>query len=656
MNINRRFLRARSISSCIGFCSVTFFLVGLPMRASALQANDFADMSLEDLANIQVTSVSKKAESLADAAASVFVITAEDIRRSGATSLTDVLRLAPNLEVAQASGSAYAISARGFNGSNNSSPNKLLVLIDGRSVYTPLFSGVFWDVQDVMLEDVDRIEVISGPGGTLWGVNAVNGVINIITRSSKDTQGSLVSIGSGNREADAALRYGGKFGAEGSYRVYGKYFDRRHTSLESGDPVNDAWHRSQAGFRADWDHSDDRFTVQGNAYTGDEAQPQPGALQISGLQLALDNISISGANLTTGWQHLLDGGSSLNIQAYYDESKRTIPPMFGETLDIVDLQVQHSLRPVGIHTLIWGANYRYSQDRVDNTSPYVAFLPANVNQSWGSLFAQDEMALRDDVRLTLGARLERNDYTGNEFLPSARLAWKPAADHLLWAAASRTVRAPSRFDEDIYVPRDPPFLLDGGPTVRSETANVYELGYRGQPLARLSYSATVFHTVYDHLRTQEIDPSRTFIVFANEMEGSTSGIEMWGTYQVMPSWRLSAGFTALRENLRLKPGSNDLAAPDAAGNDPSNTWQLRSTMNVTHDSDIDLTLRHVAELEHFPAPAYTVLDARFGWQLQPGLELSVTGRNLFGRHAEYGSVAYRSEIPSGVFVKLVWHS
>lgn len=631
-------------------------LVSMPAHAKTSLISDLASMSIEDLARIPIISASKKPERLADAAASVFVITAEDIRRSGANSLPEALRLAPNLQVAQNSASGYAITARGFNGTDGSAPNKLLVLIDGRSVYTPLFSGVFWDAQDVMLEDVERIEVVSGPGGTLWGVNAVNGVINVITRSARDTQGQLATVSAGNNGADAAFRHGGTLGADGSYRVYGKYLDREHTETDAGSKVSDAWHKTQVGFRADWDRSGDQIMITGNVYDGSVDQPEPGSVSLEGIDFALDTISTSGVNLTTRWNHLLNDGSTLTFQAYYDRTERTVPPTFSETLDIFDLQFQHSLNPIGKHAWTWGANYRYSMDRVDNLGPYFAFLPEDVNQRWASLFAQDEISLRDDLRLTLGARVERNDYTGTEVLPNARLAWKPASDHLLWTAVSRAVRAPSRLDHDAYVPATPPFLLDGGREVRSEVADVFEIGYRGQPAHGLSYSVTAFHAEYDHLRTQEIAPSGTFLTFANEMEGKATGIESWGAYQATPDWRLSAGFTALNVRFRLKPGSNDARAPNAAGNDPEHTWHLRSTLSIAPDRELDVIARYVAELENRAVPSYTALDARFGWKLRPGLELSIVGQNLLGSHAEYGSVATRSEILRSVFVKLLWQS
>lgn len=627
-------------------------LLALPAQAEYADVREMADLSIEELANIQITSVSKKPEPLGSAAASVFVITADDIRRSGANSVPEALRLAPNLQVAQSATSAYAITARGLNGSNNSAPNKLLVLIDGRSVYSPFFSGVFWDAQDLMLDDVERIEVVSGPGGTLWGVNAVNGVIDIITRSAVSTTGSLATLEAGTRGAEVAFRQGGAT-ALGAWRVYGKHLERSHTELASGARVNDARHQSQVGFRADWNRDADRFSLNGNAYKGANQQPEPGLVAVSGTNLTLGTVDTSGANLTGSWTHRLDDGASLSVQAYFDHTKRTVPPTFSELLNIADLQFQHSLRPLGKHRFVWGANYRHSWDKVTNSAT-IAFLPAEVEQTWASLFAQDEIALRDDLRLTVGARVERNDYTGNEFLPTLRMSWQAAPAHAFWAAASRTVRAPSRLDADAYIPGRPPYLLRGGLTVRSEVAKVFELGYRGQPLPGVSYSATVFHNGYDHLRTQEVDPTRTFVVFDSLMEGKANGIEMWGSYQATPAWRLSAGFTALHQSMRLKPGSNDLAGPGTAGKDPSHTMQLRSTYNIARGKDLEVAVRKVAALKQAAVPAYTAVDARFGWQVSPEFEVSVTAQNINGDHAEYGPAATRSEIARSVAVRLVW--
>lgn len=628
-------------------------LMALPAHAEYADVREMADLSIEELANIQITSVSKKPEPLGSAAASVFVITADDIRRSGANSVPEALRLAPNLQVAQSSNAQYAITARGLNGSNNSLPNKLLVLIDGRSVYSPLFSGVFWEAQDLMLDDVERIEVVSGPGGTLWGVNAVNGVINIITRSAINTTGSLTTLEGGTGGAEVAFRQGGAT-ANGGWRVYGKHLERSHTELAGGGRVNDARHQSQVGFRADWSRNADRFSVHGSAYKGAYQQPEPGLVAVTtNTGLKLGTVDTSGVNLTGSWTHRLDDGSSISLQAYLDHTKRTVPPTFAELLNIADIQFQHSLRPLGKHHIVWGANYRHSWDNVTN-SETIAFLPAEVEQDWSSLFAQDEVSLRDDLRLTMGARIERNDYTGNEFLPTLRLAWQAAPTHSFWAAASRTVRAPSRLDADAYIPGRPPFLLRGGLRVRSEVAKVFELGYRGQPLPGVSYSATLFHNDYDHLRTQEIDPGFTFVTFDSLMEGKANGIEMWGSYQATPKWRLTAGLTALHQSMQLKPGSNDRRGPATVGKDPSHTMQLRSTYNIARGKDLEVAVRKVAALDQASVPAYTAVDARFGWQVNPEFEISVTAQNLNGDHAEYGPAETRSEIPRSVAIRLVW--
>lgn len=626
-------------------------LATLPaLAADETSLENLADLSLEELGNIEITSVSRRAERILDAPASVYVITAEDIRRSGATSLPEALRLAPNLLVAQVSTGGYSISARGF---NSSAGNKLLVLIDGRSVYTPLFSGVFWDVQDTMLEDVERIEVISGPGGTLWGTNAVNGVINVITRSSKDTQGGLLAGGAGNRESGGAVRYGGAIGAGGHYRVYGKYSDIDHTSLANGDAVNDGLYMKRAGFRADWDRGGDQFTVQGDAYGGEKAQPAPGTITLNGIS-RLNPVAISGFNLNSRWSHDLDGGSKLGLQAYYDHTERNVRGTFDDTLDIVDVQFQHALQPAAAHAVVWGAEYRHGRDRIVNDD-FIAFLPASVDQAWSSLFAQDEIALRENLSLTLGTRLERNDYTGNEFLPSARLAWKFIPDNMLWTAASRTVRAPSRIDRDFYFPATAPFLIQGGPDFRSEVAQVYELGYRGQPWTRLTWSATGFYTEYDHLRTLEIDPGGTFLVWGNEMDGRTSGVEMWATYQASAGWRVNAGFTTLHKELKLKPDSDGLnGGVDAEGNDPDYSWHLRSMHNLSEQWELDAMLRGIAAL-HTPAvPAYVAVDLRIGWKPRRDLELSLVGQNLFdSAHAEFGNPLTRSEFGRNVFLKAV---
>jgi iron complex outermembrane receptor protein len=626
-------------------------LLGASPVGAAPGVQVLKDLSIEELSNIEITSVSKRDEKLSDAPTSVFVITSEDIRRSGATSLPEVLRLAPNLQVARVSANEYAISARGFNGT---AANKLLVLIDGRSVYSPLFSGVFWDVQDVMIEDVERVEVISGPGGTLWGVNAVNGVINVITRSANQTQGGLAIAGGGNREDRASLRYGGSFGNDVNFRVYATHFDLRDTETQSGGTKDDAAHQSQVGFRADWQHETDSFMVKGDAYAGREEQPLPGSISISGIKLALGEISVTGANLISRWEHGWEGGGALSAQAYYDHTERSNPPTFEDSQGIVDLQLQYSASPIGAHMAVVGAEYRYGMDRVTN-SRYIALLPANLDQTWASVFAQDEIALREGLRLTLGVRAEHNDYTGTDVLPTARLAWKWTPNEMLWAAASRTDRAPSRLDHDTFVPGQPPFLLRGGPDVKSETADDYEVGYRGQISSAASLSATIYHTVYDRLRTQQVDPTFTYIFYTNGMQGRTSGLELWGSYQATPIWRLNAGFSRLRQEFNLTPNSIDIGTlRSTEGANPSRWGILRSTLDLGPRTEFDVTLRYVGALSQPVVPSYTALDLRVGWHLRSNLDLSLAGQNLLGAgHGEFTNVATRTDFKRAVFLKLL---
>ncbi len=616
---------------------LTIALASFRVLAAGPDSHDLADLSLEELTSIEVTSVSKKPERLGDAPASVFVITAEDIRRSGATSLPEALRLAPNLQVARIDSADYAISARGF---NNSTGNKLLVLIDGRSVYTPLFSGVFWDVQDLMMEDIDRIEVISGPGGTLWGTNAVNGVINVITRPSKDTQGTLVSAGAGNLESGFALRHGAALGENGRFRMYGKFFDRQNTELGNGREVADDWSKSQLGFRADWSSPVETVTLQGDAYSGDLEQSAPGTTEVSGL------------NLLGRWSRQLADGSTVRLQGYYDHTERDIPGTFGENLDVLDVELQHSTRLLQAHEFAWGAGYRYAYDRVQN-SAVLAFLPANKSLHWENIFAQDTISLLENVQAILGVRLETNVYTGLEVLPSARLAWKVAPERLIWSSVSRAVRAPSRLDRELFVPASPPFaVLAGGPDFQSEIATVTEIGYRSQPSPRSSYSVTAFHHVYDELRS--IEPSPSGPVLGNKMKGTGRGVEAWGNVQVNDIWRLSAGGFVLDQDLELEPDSGDTGTA-TAGNDPDYQAMLRSSLDLPGRVELDVGIRHVAKLPDPEVPAYTALDVRIGWRPRSDVELSLTGQNLLeASHPEFGTAATRSELSRSIYGRILW--
>jgi len=610
----------------------------LTAGASTVESTQLADMSLEELNDIVVTSVSRQEERLSNAAASVFIISNEDIRRSGVRSLPEALRLAPNLQVAQVDARNYAITARGF---GSALENKLLVLIDGRSIYSPLFSGVFWDAQDMVMEDVERIEVISGPGATIWGVNAVNGVINIITRSATDTQGTLASLAAGSNNRDGSARYGGALPNGGHFRLYARYADA--DDIGEGKTMSDftGWHRRQAGFRADWER-------MGLAVSGDVYQ---GKLH----QLGTRDIDISGGNLNTRYVHKLSADSDLSVQVVLDHTERDQPNAYIDRLDTYELQAQHSVR-LARNSIVWGGGYRESRD-TNIAGPGFGFLPGDLTMHWGNLFVQDEYALTPQLRLTAGAKVEHNNYTGAEWLPSARLAWMPDSGRLLWASLARTVRAPSRIDRDFYAPPVPVkiggvprYLYGGGPDFDSEVAKVAELGYRAQPSPRWSYSATLWYADYDRLRTLEPNPlplpNTGLNVFRNLSAGYTRGLEVWGSFQATPHWRLHAGLVVQNVEIKGLPGSKDMAA--AAGlnaNDPNSRWMLRSSHDLPANMQLDWTLRRVGKLPHPEVPSYHELDMHLSWKASANMEFALIGQNLLHRnHAEYGALPGRSVI------------
>jgi iron complex outermembrane receptor protein len=615
-------------------------IAGLACAAASAQVvavNSLADLSLEQLSNIEVTSVSGRAESLQDAAASIYVITSEEIRRSAAVTLPQALRLAPNLQVAQSSAGSFAIGARGF---NNEIANKLLVLVDGRTIYSALFSGVFWDSNDVMLEDVDRIEVISGPGGTLWGANAVNGVINIITRSAADTQGALVTATRSRAGGREAARWGGRLGADGHGRIYALVTDRAATRQASGTERPDATTRKQLGGRADWTWGQGSLTLQGDVY---QAGRQPANNLAS---------EISGGNLLARWNGKLADGSPYKLQAYYDSASRNDGLVFHNQARTTDIQFTHEpVMPPG-HVLLWGAGYRHGSDNND-PSPLVLFVPNERQLSWANVFAQDQLRLGEDWRLTLGAKIERNSYTGVEFLPNARLSYEHSPTSTTWASLSRVVRAPARLDRDFYFPGGPPFLIAGGPDFQSEVANVAEIGHRGQLGPDASYSATLFRQAYTGLRAGV--PGSNPAIVSNQIDGASTGVEAWAHYQAAAGWRLSAGLFAMRKSLAFASGYTDATSVPNLGNDPRHQWTLRSSWDIGPRNQFDLIVRQVGQLPSPVVPAYTAVDANWSWKVTPAFTVALLGQNLFDRrHAEFNDAGAASQIERRLFLRLAW--
>jgi iron complex outermembrane receptor protein len=626
--VNKRQARKRVVA----FTVMVVCGSGCAQGAMLLAANTLSSMSLEDLASIEITSVSKRPEPLSDAAAAIYVISSDDIRRSGATTLPEALRLAPNLQVARITSSNYSITARGF---NSNTADKLLVMIDGRSIYTPLYSGVLWYMQDIPLDDVERIEVISGPGGTLWGANAVNGVINIITRSSADTQGGLLSAGRGNNEGDATLRYGGMAGGDASYRVYAKTQDIAETVGKNEQPQYNAFNRRQAGFRSDWTARGNAFTVQGDAYEGTLAQPFVG------------NARLSNSNMLARWSRVLSTSSNVQVQTYMERSRLDFPGALGEVLDTYDISAQHQWQH-GMHNIVWGGGYRFTQDLVYNTAA-IAFLPPDQDMPLTNTFVQDSIALAPSLLLTLGGKLEHNSFTGYENEPNARLAWKLSEHSLLWAAMSRAVRTPARLETDYHVPGNPPYILAGGPHYLSERLRAYEIGWRSQPVSRLTFSVSAYHNIYSRLRSYSNQgfPLQT----VNNMLGTTSGLEAWAEYQATDWWRLKPGYNYLREVLHFQPGATDLLGFYQAADDPARQAFLRSEMNLPHDTELDLDARHIDALPYGGPKAYTELNARFAWHLRADTELALSGLNLLHpRHVEWGNTAANSEIERSVML------
>ena len=645
-------------------------------------ARDLGEFSLDELVNLKVTSVSKKPEKLSHAPAAIAVITGEDIRRSGVTTIAEALRLAPGLEVARVDSLTWAISSRGF---NDLFANKLLVLMDGRSVYTPLFSGVYWDVQDTLLEDLDRIEVIRGPGAALWGANAVNGVINITTKSAKETQGGLVTGGGGTEERGfGSVRYGGQINDQAWYRVYAKYFNRDDTATPSGGDAGDDWDGLRGGFRVDWEHSPPNLlTLQGDIYAGTEHQ----SYVLSTLtpptysSLQPQTIRVAGGNLVGRWTHTFHEDADLRFQVYYDRTHRDLE-IFSEERDTVDfdLQIHHSLGER--QDLVWGLGYRHTDSYDFKSNFNLAFVPEDRKTDDYSAFVQDEISLvRDRLRLTLGSKFEHNNYTGFEIQPSGRLLWTPHPKHSAWASISRAVRTPSRADIDLRLvttvipPGVPPLLLPapgvvslvGNPAKRSEILLAYEAGYRVQLHERVTMDTAVFYNDYDRLTTfepagQDLSTLPTSIglpqVFANRSEGETYGGEVAANVQVTDWWRLRASYSYLQVQLHRKRSSQDGTAEDGEGDDPHHQISLRSEMDLPWYLQLDCLGRYVDSLPNRGIPSYAEVDVRLGWRPTRHFEISVVGQNLLdNQHPEFRQLILgppQAELERGVYGKVTF--
>lgn len=597
--------------------------------------------TVDELLNVEVTSVSRSPEKLNEAASAIQVISSEDIRRSGATHVAEALRLAPNLQVAQLSSSVWLISARGF---NSIFANKLLVMIDGRTVYTPLYGGVLWEQQNLLLEDVDRIEVVSGPGGTLWGANAVNGVINIITKTAKATQGGYASASAGSFvKNNTALRYGGTIGSKIWYRVYGQYFNRDNTTLLNGTYNPDAWRMLHGGFQLNWDASkNDVVTVQGDYYDGLRKTAKTGS-------------PLNGQNVLARWTKTISERSNLALQVYYDRYYRADAPTFSsDKMNTVDADFQHQLRLSQKHHFIWGAGYRYVKDDADYPPAAGAgILPRQKRLDLFNAFVQNEFALGQSLRLIAGTKVLHNVYTGVEWQPNIRLAWEKP-QHTVWAAVSRAVRTPSRFDVDYFLPLtpQPPNVpsVAGGPNFVSEKVVAYEAGYRVQPNRFSTVSLSTFFNRYRDVYSVEARPGTLTYLIQNGSEGRSWGAELAVNYKLFSVWRLRGGYTFFARELWAKPGR--VFDPAYLANDVRNQGMVQSVLDIGKYVQLDLVARYLDPLAKTFATArvssYLTFDARLAY-VRKHWELAVAGQNLGQEsHAEFGTF----RIPRSVYVKL----
>ncbi|MFK7829528.1 MAG: TonB-dependent receptor plug domain-containing protein [Congregibacter sp.] len=621
---------------------------------------DLFELSLGDLLNLEVTSVSKKSQPISQAAAAVFVITAEDIRRAGVTTIPEALRMAPGMEVAQVDANKWAISARGAQGRF---ANKLLVLIDGRSTYSPLFSGVFWDVQDTLLEDVARIEVVRGPGATLWGANAVNGVINIITRSAAESSGGLLVAGLGDQEKGyAGLRFGGNLGSSGHYRVYAKHFNRNgNQQADTGRDASDKWDQQRVGFRADVTTSTGAtITVQGDAYRGDSGSETESLSLVQPFQFSgEEEQEVFGYNVLSRWESAVAGQDQISIQAFIDRSRRDWSVAdFDRTT--FDLDLDYRTERFDRHDVLFGFNYRITRDRT-LSSFRVAIDPVSRDEELMGAFLQDEWTLiPDQLSLIAGMKIELNDYTGYEYQPNIRVLWRPSPRTSYWASMTRAVRTPGRAERDSRVlsavlPSGPA----GGPPTgvfavgnrdfQAEELHSYEAGFKFEVSDSFAWDVAMYFSDYDEIRATSpigngcfpagelpiclADPNtlavRVDVQQNNEGQVDAFGIEWAANWQASSHWQIKAAYSYIDEEASASAGSS---VTELQGREPRHHFSVRSSHQLTRTVDADFWLRYAdsVALTREVIDAYTNLDARIAWRPVNGTELSLNARNLVG--------------------------
>ena len=665
------------LAACAGvMCMATIHCVAAPAADTNQLSQSSADLenfTLEQLVNVQVTSVSKKETDLFTAPAAIYVISQEDIRRSGMTSIPELLRMVPGLDVARIDANHWAISSRGF---NDQFAKSLLVLIDGRTIYTPATAGVFWNVQDVPLADIDRIEVIRGPGATLWGANAMNGVINIITKNAQDTQGGLVTVTYGTEDQPSTtVRYGGQLATNLFYRAYISYFNRDNFTDTIGKNTADSWDAIRGGFRMDWaPTTENNFTLQGDIYYSDAGETIDETTLTPPFANRVNFVDHNqGGNVLGRWTHDFSDSSQLSLQMYYNNSEDGNAPIVikNSTYDI-DLQYRFALGTR--QDIVWGAGYRYLTEDITSPDFFVSLTPPSDRDQLFNTFIQDDITVvRDRLHFTLGSKFEHNDITGFEVEPSARLAWTPTEKQTVWAAVSRAVRTPSDLEQDILEnrsasqppPSPVPVLISvfGNPNLKSEELTAYELGYRIKPVERLSFDVTAYYNVYDQLITTVqgapflVPPAGPVVVpltFENAQHAETYGAELLGDWRVTDKWKLTASYTYLQAHLNPQPSYD---------NNPQNQFQIHSYLDLPHHLELDGAVYYVDQINPLlgnattTIPSYVRVDFGVTWRPTKSLEIGIYGQNLLDdSHAEFTSykTTIVTEMPRSVMGRITW--
>jgi iron complex outermembrane receptor protein len=652
---------------------------GDPQPGSSVPPGPLAlkQLSLEELSQIEVTSPSKAPERASHTPTAIYVITGEDIRRSGATSIPEALRLAPGVEVARIDGNKWSIGIRGF-GSRLS--RSVLVLIDGRTVYTTFFAGTYWEVQDTLMDDIDRIEVIRGPGGTIWGPNAVNGVISIVTRNTKETHGTLASAGGGNEEQGFSnFRYGGGNGKNLDYRIYGKGFTRGPEYHPDKRNFDD-WRAAQTGFRIDWARNTrDTVTIQGDLYKEEAGERVTATSYTQPYSQDVDsNADLSGGNVLARWTRDFGDGNDIQVQAYFDRTNRR-EANFAEVRDTFDVDFLQRLRLPGRQQISWGGGVRFSAGNAPQVVSGLTFDPTRRTDQLLTGFLQDEIGLVERrLSLTIGTKLLHTNFTDFGLEPSAQLLWTPTAGQTVWASFTHGLRTPSRAEEDFSLSGYITTTATGLPyfarfianhNFAPEQLNGYELGYRRLIVRNVYADVSAFYNHYHDLFDEEFagptfletTPAPTHLLlpaqFRNGLLGTTKGLEIAPEWRPAGFWRLRGSYSHLHMNLEKAPHSGDLGTgPAIEGSSPQHQVEIRSSLDIAKALQLDLGFRHVSALPAQAVGAYSTGDARLAWHLGRGLELSLVGRNLLQPwHVEYvGDPGPPVGIRRSVYLKLTF--